>query len=229
MLTRLLTGVLFWIAAQTSAQTPVNLNYAIKGVVLDAESLKPIEHVNIRDYNSNTSLSATDSTGSFEILNFRSGSLFLFKHLFYKPLILKSYDSLPMRVLLHPCCESTSEAQEMFREYCLYKLRYPAKLRRMKIGGEVLIRFSMDSTMNIHNLMVLKDIEGMYAETARQFMLTLPVDVKKMLLYLNTTEFLLPIIFSYEKEAQPYSPPIVTDAIVLKPVILVIYDVRAIR
>lgn len=229
MLTRLLTGILFCIAAQTSAQTPVNLNYAIKGLVLDAESLKPIEHVNIRDYNSNTSLSATDSTGSFEILNFRSGSLFLFKHLFYKPLILKSYDSLPMRVLLHPCCESTSEAQEMFREYCRYKLRYPAKLRRMKIGGEVLIRFSMDSTMNIHNLVVLKDIEGMYAETARQFMLTLPVDVKKMLLYLNTTEFLLPIIFSYEKEAQPYSPPIVTDATVLKPVIMVIYDIVAIR
>jgi hypothetical protein len=229
MLTRLLTGVLFCIAAQTSAQIITKSSYVVKGTVFDAETMNPVEHVNIRDYNSNSSLSATDSTGSFEIVNFRIGSLLLFRHLFYRPQTVKSYDSIPMRVLLHPCCESISEAQEMFQEYCRYNLRYPVKLRRLEIGGEVLIRFSMDSVMNVHNVTMLKDIEGMYAETARQFILTLPVDVKKMLLYLNTTEFLLPIVFSFEKAAPPYTPPFATDVTVLKPVILVVYNSRAIH
>lgn len=229
MVARLFIMVLFCVAAQTSAQTTIKLNNVVKGIVLDAETMKPIAQVNIQDYNSNTSLSATDSTGSFEIVNFRSGSLLLFKHSFYRPLTIKSYDSLPMRVLLHPCCGSLSEAQEMFREYCRYNLRYPAKLRSMKIGGEVLIRFSMDSVMNVHNVTVIKDIEEMYAETARQFILTLPLEVKKMLHYLNTTEFLLPIVFSYEKAVPPYTPPFATDVTVLQPVTLIVYDSRAIR
>jgi len=219
MLTRLLTGVLFCIAAQTSAQ--------VKGTVFDAETMKPIKYVNIRIYNSNTSLTATDSTGSFEIGNLNPGRLVLFKHLFYRTDKVKLYDSIPMRVFLHPCCESILEAQEMFREYCRYKLIYPAKLRKKEIGGEVLIRFSMDSALNVYNVTLLKDIDGMYDETARKFMLTLPVEVKKMLLYLNTTEFLLPIFFSFEKEAPPYTPPSATDVTVLKPVILVVYNITS--
>lgn len=215
MLTRIATVILFCIAVQVSAQ--------VKGTVIDAETLKPIAHVNIRHYKSNYSLTATDSTGSFAIDNLGTGELLLFKHLFYKPDTVKLYDSIPMRISLHRCCESVSEAQEMFQEYCRHKLRYPAKLRKMKTGGEVLIRFSMDGEMNIHHVTMLKDIEGMYAETAKQFMLTLPVDVRKMLRYLNTTEFLLPVVFSFDKAAPPYSSPLVSDVMVLKPVMLVIY------
>jgi hypothetical protein len=222
MLTRVLTGVLFGIAAQTSAQIT-------KGTVFDAETMQPIQHVSIRDFNSNTSLSATDSTGSFEIESWPAGSLFLFRHLLYRPDTIRSYDSIPMRVMLYRCCESIQEAREMFQEYCRNKLRYPAKLRRQQTGGEVLIRFSMDGAMNIGHVKMLKDIEGMYEETARQFVLTLPAEVKKMLLYLNTTEFLLPVVLSFGKAAPSYDPPVAPDVTVLKPVILVTYAERAIH
>lgn len=221
MLTRLLTGISFCLAAQASAQI-------VKGTVLDAETMKPIAHVNVRSHDSNTSLAATDSAGSFEIVNLRTGSKVLFRHLFYKPQIIKLYDSIPMRVWMHRCCENIADAREMFQEYCRQRLRYPAKLRKMEIGGEVLVRFSMDSAMNVSNVTMLRDIEGMYAETARQFMLALPIDVRRMLLYLNTTEFLLPIVFSFEKAAPPYTPPSVTGVTVLAPVILVVYNTRSV-
>jgi hypothetical protein len=227
---RLLTGFLFCLAAPALAQTDTKSDYGIiKGTVLDAETLRPIKHVNIRHHSSNISLTATDSTGAFTIGDLGAGPALLFRHLLYRPHVVKSYDSIPMHVLLHRCCENVSEAREMFQEYCRYNLRYPAKLRRMEIGGEVLVRFSMDSLMNINNVTLLKDIEGMYAETAREFMRTLPVDAKKMLRYLNTTEFLLPIVFSFEKAAPPYTPPSAKDVTVLNPVILVVYNTRAVH
>src|SRR5688572_15583208 len=112
MISRLLTGILFFMAVHTSAQVG-----RVTGSVLDAKTLRPIVHARI-EYLPGSYLESTDSTGSFTIEDCFVDSLLLFKHPFYSAQTIRAYDSIPMRVLLDPCCKDKVEAQQMFMEYC---------------------------------------------------------------------------------------------------------------
>lgn len=223
MISRVLAGILTYMTVQTSAQVS-----SVTGSVFDAETLTPIMHAQIR-YRSGSYLQSTDSTGRFEIEDCFVDTMLLFQHPFYQPHAMKADDSKPMRVLLEPCCKDAVEAQQMFTEYCRKNLRYPASLRRKEIGGEVLIRFSLDSALTVTNVTTVKDIEGQYAKFAHEFMLTLPLPVRRMLSYFNSTEFLLPLVLSYNKADQTYTAPVSNDATVLEPVKLVAFGIRRIE
>jgi TonB family protein len=199
----------------------------ITGVVVDAQTRDPIYDVKIAQH-FGTMFASTDSSGVFRIEKTDRDSL-IFNHDYYKTSSIRLFKDTVVQVVLEKkCCTSNEEAREVFKELCRRKMRYPARARRMKTQGEVLIGFSLDEQLNIQNVRIIKDIGDTCGESASQFVQTLPVEMKRMLAYLGTKELVLPVIYLQEKYTYQFNPP-ATDATVLEPVPLVALGIRAVH
>jgi hypothetical protein len=213
----LLVCLCFLPAYEALSQITTKTAY-ITGSVVDAETTLPIYDVKISQHFGYV-YTTTDSSGFFQIQKLDRDSL-IFRHDYYKTYSINVKDDKVNVTLQKNCCASKDEARVVFKELCRKKMIYPAKARREKIQGEVLIGFSLDDHNDIQNIKIIKDIGGNCGDSASKFVEKLPVEMRKMLAYLDTKDFVLPVIFQMDNFKLNFAPP-TSSALVLEPVLLV--------